>query len=83
MIQWAIRCLFVCVVSLIAMPYLTALAQVHSTVKEQNNRISLIADKVQFNPRDGLFIASGNVKVFRRGQILSTDRIIYNQKNGN
>ena len=82
MIQWAIRCLFVCVVSLIAMPYLTALAQVHSTVKEQNNRISLIADKVQFNPRDGLFIASGNVQVFRRGQILSTDRIIYDQKNG-
>ena len=82
MIQWAKRCLFVCVVSLIAMPYLTALAQAQSTEKVQDRRISLIADKVQFDPRDGLFIASGNVQVFRSGQILSTDRIIYDQKNG-
>ena len=82
MIRWAKRCLFVCVVSLIAMPYLTALAQAQSTEKVQDRRISLIADKVQFDPRDGLFVASGNVQVFRSGQILSTDRIIYDQKNG-
>lgn len=82
MIQWATRCLFVCLVSLLVLPSLTVLAQAQSTIAEQNRPISLVADSVQFDPKSGVLIADGNVQVFHNGQVLSTDRVVYDQKNG-
>lgn len=82
MIQWATRCLFVCLVSLLVLPTQSVLAQTAPTSVEQSSPISLVADSVQFDPEKGVLVATGNVQVFSAGQVLATDRIVYDQQNG-
>ncbi len=45
-------------------------------------RISLVADQVSFDPASGVLNASGNVQIFQGSQILSTERLIYDQRKG-
>ena len=56
-----------------------ALAQVAVDLNE-DRPISLIADRVNFDPNTGVLIADGNVQIFRGQETLSTDRLIYDQK---
>ncbi|WGI20763.1 LPS assembly protein LptD [Amylibacter sp. IMCC11727] len=80
MIQWATRCLFVCLVSLLAWPMPSAFAQVESEIGSENRPVSLIADSVDFDPASGVLIARGNVQVFRGSQVLATQEVIYDQR---
>ena len=81
MIQWATRCLFVCLVSLLAWPIPSAIAQVQREIGEEERPVSLIADTVSFDPSSGVLIARGNVQVFRGTQVLATQEVIYDQGN--
>ena len=82
MVRWTKQYLFVCLVSFLVLPYSIIPAQAQSKVIEQKRPISLIADSVQFDPKSGLFIASGNVQVFSGRQLLKTNSIVYDQRNG-
>ncbi len=82
MVRWTKQYLFVCLVSFLVLPYSIIPAQAQSKVIEQNRPISLIADSVQFDPKSGLFIASGNVQVFSGRKLLKTNSIVYDQRNG-
>jgi LPS-assembly protein len=45
-------------------------------------RISLIADQVFFDPETKVLTARGNVRIFRGQEILATEALTYDQKNG-
>lgn len=42
--------------------------------------VSLIADEVAFDPATGRLVARGNVQVFRGSEVLTTETLIYDQK---
>jgi LPS-assembly protein len=48
----------------------------------QDGRISLIADRVSFDPRSKLLVARGNVRIYRGTEVLATEALLYDQKNG-
>lgn len=43
--------------------------------------VALIADRVRFDPASGKLHAEGNVQIVRGGEVLSTDRLIYDRRN--
>lgn len=55
--------------------------QVHSVREAEQRPISLVADRVSFDPGTGILIAEGNVQIFRGSEILLTERVIYDQRN--
>ncbi len=79
--QWAIRCLFMCLLGLLVLPSLFTIAHSQDSTEPENRPISLVADSVQFDPKTGVLIATGNVQVFRGTQVLATQRVVYDQRN--
>ncbi|MCP5086068.1 MAG: LPS-assembly protein LptD [Rhodobacteraceae bacterium] len=72
----ATACWIVLTCLLLSLQAGSALAQSSS-----EQRISLLADQVTFDPTTKVLIASGNVQIIRGEEILTTDRVVYDQKN--
>jgi len=70
-----------CLLGLLVLPSLFTIAHSQDSTEPENRPISLVADSVQFDPKTGVLIATGNVQVFRGTQVLATQRVVYDQRN--
>ena len=67
---------------LIALTFIVMLAQ-FGLAQAQSGKspaISLVADRVEFDPISQVLVASGNVQIFRNDQVLTAEKLIYDQR---
>ncbi len=74
------RTAIACLVALIGI-WVSTLPDAASSQANTNQRISLVADLVTFDPNSEILIASGNVQIFHGNEVLTTERVIYDQRN--
>ncbi|MEM6617711.1 MAG: LPS assembly protein LptD [Pseudomonadota bacterium] len=81
---------FICLASWVALAGLfasltplSAQTQTRTTgvlAADESNPVSVVADRIDFDPVTGVLRANGNVQVFRGTEVLSTDVLIYDQR---
>jgi LPS-assembly protein len=49
---------------------------------QSSQKVGVIADRVSFDPSTQVLIADGNVRILSAGAIITTDSVIYDQRNG-
>ena len=74
------RLVTACLIAL-AVVFLTGQPNPGHAQTSANDRISLIADQVVFDPASKILIATGNVQIIRGQEILTTEKVIYDQRN--
>ena len=48
---------------------------------QTTDRVGLVANSVSFDPNTGILIAQGDVRILSQGNIILTERVIYDQRN--